>query len=156
MRLRTALALATTLAFATASTAQAQTATLDPNDLKCLVFSFVLANAKEEQTKTAGALAAFYYLGKIDGRSPGVSLDGPIVDVAKDLKPEDVQAMSARCGAELQTRGQSISALGARLTKMSADQQQAQPAAPASPAAAAPAAPKAATPAPKAPAAKKK
>jgi hypothetical protein len=116
-----AAAALTTAILAMAPQARAQPA-VDPADLQCLVFSFALADSKEETARSAGSLAAFYFLGKIDGKTPGANLDDPIIALAKTLKPEDVQKYATRCGAELQGRGKSISELGERLQKAAASE----------------------------------
>jgi hypothetical protein len=74
-----------------------------------------MADSKDEATKNAGALSAFFYWGKIQGRSPNAALDKLIVDFASKLGEADTEALTKRCGADFKAEIESMSALGARL-----------------------------------------
>jgi hypothetical protein len=113
---RCAMALAGAALLA-AGSARAQPKAPDPQDLQCLVVTFIMADSKDEGTKAAGALGAFFYLGKIQGKTPGADLDKPIMDLAGNLSANDIKAYGERCGAELKAEGQAVSALGQRLQK---------------------------------------
>ena len=123
---RCALALAA-MTLVAAGSARAQPKAPDAKDLQCLVTTFIMADSKEDQIKQAGALGAFYYLGKIEGRSPGADLDKPIIELAGKLTAEDIKAYGERCGAELKAEGQSVQALGERLQKAATDAAAAKP-----------------------------
>lgn len=150
MRKLIAATLVAGLAAGTAMSAAAPAAAAapDPKDIECLVFTYMVASSSNQSEANAGALGAFYFLGKIDGTSPGADLDGPVAASFTGLKQGDLDALGKRCFAELQSRSAKVTAMGAQLQKLSPP-----PAATAAPAA--PPAPATPAPAP-APAPKKK
>ena len=106
------------LALLTAATgARAQSKAPDAEDLQCLVVTFIMADSKDEGTKTAGALGAFYFLGKLQAKTPNADLDKPILDLAPKLTAETIKTFGERCGAELKAESQAINALSERLQK---------------------------------------
>lgn len=88
-------------------------------DLHCVAaISSAIGMAKTENDKSQMIAGNLYFLGKVDGESPGLDLEQAMVDVvsgadfAKRL-PDEMR----RCGAELQSRGQAMVEVGKALTK---------------------------------------
>jgi len=94
----------------------ARAAEPSPADVRCITVAFLLAgSAKDDNVKQAAVVSSFYFLGKVDGSAPGADLEAKIRDVATKLTQADAMADAKRCGAELQSRGLEIQALGERL-----------------------------------------
>ena len=87
-------------------------------DARCLIVSSALTDSDDAEVRTAGLIAAQYYLGRIDGRSPGVDLEALLIREAERLPPADQQALLTSCGAVLEQRGKALEAIGDRMTKM--------------------------------------
>jgi hypothetical protein len=114
-RIFEAAALAAGLAFGGCALANddAQTA-----DVRCLVVTLKALNVmKTEEMKSSGAVAVMYFVGKLDGREKGFDLQNAIVSEIDKMKSEDLGKEGQRCGAELQTRGQTMQEIGEDLTK---------------------------------------
>jgi hypothetical protein len=84
-------------------------------DLRCLAIAFNMAGSQDAQLSQAGALAAYYYLGKIDGRAPAIDLEDAIRRSSSSPSAGQFAAEAQRCGDELQTRGREITDIGLRL-----------------------------------------
>jgi len=112
MPVKILLSMAAVLALATPAAAQDQ-ATRD--DVRCLVLTFMMAGSANAQTQQQGFMGALYYLGKLDGRSPGLDLETRLRAEMPKMTPDQIKAEAPRCGQELIVRGQQVTAMGARL-----------------------------------------
>ena len=115
MRFQRSALLAIAIAVSTVGQPASAQPAPDRKDLECLVISFAAGSDKDEAKKGAAAISAFYFLGKIDSRTPGVDLEKPIVALVESTAPKDYETMAKRCADELQSRGKSLSDLGDRL-----------------------------------------
>ena len=79
-------------------------------DLKCLVFAINLSGDPDTTKAGAGAMAALYFMGRIDGREPTMDVGKRINELR--LKQSDMAAMSATCGGMLQARGKALAEIG--------------------------------------------
>jgi hypothetical protein len=84
-------------------------------DLRCLAVASVLASNSDPNVKNAGVMAALYYLGKLDGRDPGLDLETRLRQEVTQLSPQEIQSETLRCGAELAARGKTMNEIGLRL-----------------------------------------
>lgn len=84
-------------------------------DLRCLAIAFNMAGSQDAQLRQAGTLAAYYYLGKIDGRAPALDLEDAIHQANFSPSAAQFAAEAQRCGGELQIRGHEITEIGLRL-----------------------------------------
>lgn len=82
------------------------------NDLHCLMVYMQVSGSSDAKLQTAGTIGTIYFLGKLDGRIPGLDLEGRIITEAPKLPLAAFQAEAARCGTELKTRGQAETAMG--------------------------------------------
>lgn len=117
-RLHFAISLGLALPAFSAFPLQAQTpATID--DLQCTaVLSLDMAGTKDPARKNGFMLGVFYFLGRIDGRDPGLDLETALRSAATEfqqLAPEQRRAAAARCGQLLVARGRVFNAAGRRL-----------------------------------------
>ena len=106
--------------FAAASVAAVQPGTPLDQDLHCLTaIANTLGVAKTEADKSSLTAVMFYFLGKVDTAAPELDLEKAIVAVASspDFVTKQMPADLKRCGAEIGSRGQQLSAIGAALTK---------------------------------------
>ena len=114
--------LALTLA---AGQAQAQTSlpAEDLRDMQCLTLAAMVAGAApaEHQAGLTGGL--MYYLGRLEGRTPGVDWLARIGEYLQrpDVETE-VMAQGDRCAAEMIDKGQSLAQWGERLKDKAAPQ----------------------------------
>lgn len=95
----------------TALPAQAQERQLSPADradLNCLVIvAAILGEQAESGEDMAGGIGGLmYYLGRLEGRTPGVDWLEQAGYLLEDPKGMDFEAEAMRCGEELVVKGQ--------------------------------------------------
>ena len=106
--------------FAAAAVVAVQPGSALDQDLHCLTaIANTLGVAKTEEDKTSLTAVMFYYLGKVDAAAPDLDLEKAIVAVASlpDFAKKQLPTDLKRCGAEIGSRGQQLSAIGTALTK---------------------------------------
>jgi hypothetical protein len=108
---------ATTLAFATAASAQPAAATAS-DDAKCLLDMVALANAGSAETQQVGRDGVAFFTGRISAREPGFDFMR-LKTMAQTLNPQTAQTeLQQRCGPMLQKyMGQLVAALGGTATQ---------------------------------------
>ncbi len=89
----------------------------DRADGRCLIVSYLLADNQDAEIKNAAVIISQYYLGRLDGRSPGLDIEALIEAETEALDDAQVQALLQSCGAAVEKRGKEIEAMGARLEK---------------------------------------
>lgn len=105
-------------AMALASGAQAQaTKPQDMADLKCLALTAYLGGQMSEGDERRAGLAAgvMYYLGRLEGRTPGVEWLGRLAEYLETAEVADLQGEAQRCGEELKERGAALTTWGSRM-----------------------------------------
>ena len=93
---------------------------LDPatqEDVRCLTAMFALAGQESKDQQSAGTLGALYFLGRIDGRSPGLDLETAVAAESKRLTDDELGKNLQTCGTRMESRGKDIIALGKALEK---------------------------------------
>ena len=106
--------------FAAASLVAVQPGTPLDQDLHCLTaIANTLGVAKTEEDKSSLTAVMFYFLGKVDAAAPELDLEKAIVAVASspNFMTKQLPTDLKRCGTEMGSRGQQLSAIGAALTK---------------------------------------
>ena len=63
-------------------------------------------------------MLAIYFLGRIDGRSPGVDLQELLKREAKKMTASEFGSATDRCGAEMSARGEEINRIGKTLEQV--------------------------------------
>lgn len=86
-------------------------------DIRCLLATAMLADSKDPQVKQAGAAGALYYLGRLDGRSPGLDIEAAVEAEADSLTEATQGSLLKKCGATLEQRGAYLVQAGKALEK---------------------------------------
>lgn len=92
------------------------------DDVRCLVVAMKMASSSDQTTRSASAVLAYYYFGRVDGASPGLDLGAAIIDELSKMTPEVLQSEARRCGTELSKRGAALTAIGQDLKKQGEEQ----------------------------------
>jgi predicted small secreted protein len=82
------------------------------DDVRCLVVSLAIAGVGGKDVQAAGMMATLYYLGRLDGRAPGLDLENRVIDEVVAMRPADVKTTAARCGETMKGRGEALAAVG--------------------------------------------
>lgn len=104
-------------ALALAGVSTAAHAEDDPNrdDVKCVLA--MSAMLKLPQYASAGATGLFYYVGRIEGRSPGYDLEHALRKEGGDMQRNDYRAEMERCGAALAAKNAQLKGMQAQPPK---------------------------------------
>lgn len=83
-------------------------------DLRCTIAAVALAgsaggNATLQQQAT---MAALYFIGKLDGRTPNLDLEAGIRAEMAKMSQSEMGAEAQRCGQQLMGRGQALQTIG--------------------------------------------
>jgi hypothetical protein len=93
-------------------TASAQPA----NDMRCLLVSNLFAKSgKEPKAKRVGEVAAYFYLGRIDGRVSSDQLRTAMREQQKTVTAENAGAVMAACARRMEASARSVQAVGRQL-----------------------------------------
>ena len=114
-KLRNSLFLLTSMVIAPISSASAQSEATQA-DLGCLVAIMQSAEQIDKVRPGSSAVAAMYYLGKVDADDPSLDLEAAIRDLIPKMSSKDVGAEDVRCGNKLRERGQAMNVIGQHLT----------------------------------------
>lgn len=98
-----------------AAAATAQPSPADLLDLRCIAALAGLSTlAEKPDQKEKMVIGMLYFVGKIDGRSPGFDYQGQLAALAAqpDYAEKNLFADAKRCGDELKARGDELQKLG--------------------------------------------
>lgn len=109
-----AMILSLAVALAVAAPAQADDGTT-ASDLKCLLLTIGGMSSRDPQVKEASTMGMLYYLGRINGREPGIDVPQALVGTMKSFRAENAEAESERCGRTMIERGQELQKLAEHL-----------------------------------------
>ncbi|MBU4433691.1 MAG: hypothetical protein KKC14_04655 [Alphaproteobacteria bacterium] len=107
--------IATALALLAAGPTRAE-APETTEDLRCLAISFAVTSNKDPAISQAGILSALYYLGRLDGREPRFELEKRLSEPNVLPVGKALEELAQNCGSKLQTRGQELVEMGARIS----------------------------------------
>ncbi|HEY1416064.1 MAG TPA: hypothetical protein VGF42_09305 [Caulobacteraceae bacterium] len=87
------------------------------DDVRCLALAAALtANPSiDANEKSASQAVGIYYLGRLDGRTPGLDIKSRLIEQAKLMGAMSVDAIKAQaqvCGAAFGARGRALEELG--------------------------------------------
>ncbi|HZC16614.1 MAG TPA: hypothetical protein VE309_07625 [Caulobacteraceae bacterium] len=108
-----AIAIAVSLALAGAVPAFAQSD--DATDLRCFVVASVLMNSSDRNQRAAGVIGSLYFMGRLDGRSPGLDWNRRLTAEMAAMSGSDLSAASAACGAIMTAQGYRMGAMSKRV-----------------------------------------
>jgi hypothetical protein len=97
--------------------AAAATSAATKADVRCMIVAMQMGQVPGATAQTAGLLAMYYYLGRLDGRAPDADLATLIEDEVRDWTAADNQSESLRCGSEITTMGRRLQVIGERLVE---------------------------------------
>lgn len=89
----------------------------DADDVRCLIVAAELGDSKDKELEQAGSIMTMYYLGKLDGRSPGTDLEALVARQASAMGEEEKERLLIACSAQLELRGKQLEAVGERLSR---------------------------------------
>ena len=81
-------------------------------DVRCLVVSAMSVATQDSWLAAAGTLSAFYWLGRLDGRTPDLDLENRVLEQVHSLSPNQLAAEAQRCGELLKDRGAFLTRMG--------------------------------------------
>lgn len=85
-------------------------------DLHCLGVSMIIGGMSEDEAVKNGLMAAsMFYLGRLEGRNPSVVWLDRLGDYLRTTTPEQMQAQTRRCGAEIAEMGGRVQTWSARI-----------------------------------------
>lgn len=116
--MKTLLLMASMGALVLASPAQA-----DPNtdDVHCFLVAIKMADSDQPAQKTLGLMGQFYWMGKLDGRMPGLDMETAVMAELPKMLGKLFERESARCGKELGERSKAEIDMGQDLHKRAAE-----------------------------------
>lgn len=107
-----ALGLIISLGLAGQAAAQAKSAiTAQDVDLRCMLVASALSQNKEPAARGLSNIMVFYYMGRLDVRSPGLALGPALQAEAQKSPPAEMQAQGQKCIATMKARAGALQAL---------------------------------------------
>ena len=88
-------------------------------DMRCLILTSEMAESEDKDLETAGLIASQYYLGRIDGRSPGADLEKLLVQEAGRIADEERPQLTMACAKHMEERGKHLEAVGNKIAAAS-------------------------------------
>jgi hypothetical protein len=92
---------------------QASAAPAAPNDtdLQCMLVASALGQNKQPGAQSLSSIMAFYYLGRLDARTPGVALGPALRAEVQKTAPQALQVQAQKCVATMKARAGALQAL---------------------------------------------
>jgi hypothetical protein len=87
------------------------------DDIRCLIAAASLAASDDPKIKQAGGAGALYYLGRLDGRSPGLDIEAAVAAEMDAVTGVPQGPLLKKCGATIEGRGAYLIAVGKALEK---------------------------------------
>ncbi len=77
-------------------------------DLRCLAVAMAMAGSPDPKVRDDGVFAAYYYLGRIDGREPNLNLEASLIAQFKALGAGGAKTEIQTCGLLMAARTKAI------------------------------------------------
>lgn len=87
-------------------------------DVRCVIIGAQLASSPDAGQRSTAGLLLSYYVGRLDGRAPGLNLERLIAEELGKLTPVDLQVERRRCGDALSAKGKEIARIGDSLSRL--------------------------------------
>lgn len=84
-------------------------------DAQCVVIGARISASPDQQQRASGQLLTVYFLGRIEGRSPGINLEKLIELQATAMTRDDERRALQRCGKEFASQGTELVRIGRML-----------------------------------------
>ena len=79
---------------------------------RCLLIAVAAMQSGDANMAQAGKFASLYWMGRVNGASPGADLTRELGAAAKSMDGTNLQAEAARCGEEMKKRGLEMQQVG--------------------------------------------
>jgi hypothetical protein len=86
-------------------------------DIRCVAVGMHFAEAPDSHQKSTGTLLVLYYMGRLDGRAPSLSIDKLLGEQIDRMTAADYSTEAARCSQNLALKGAQIKQLGEAMQK---------------------------------------
>ena len=86
-------------------------------DIRCVAVGMHLAEAPDSHQKSTGTLLVLYYMGRLDGRAPGLELEKLLAAQIDTMTASDYSTEAMRCSQTLSEKGAQIKHLGELMQK---------------------------------------
>ena len=93
----------------------------DTDDVHCFIVAIKMADSNQPALQTSGLMGQFYWMGKLDGRSPGTDMETAVMAELPKMLGDLFQREYARCDKELRARGKSEVEMGRDMQKRAAE-----------------------------------
>ncbi|WP_309644946.1 hypothetical protein [Phenylobacterium sp.] len=108
------------VSLALAGSAQAQQAET-VRDMRCAAaIAFMAAQSGAPDASKDAAMGLLYFLGRVEGREPGMALEPAFKATVATMTEADIQTDLVRCGAALSVKGKELQVIGKSLQDASA------------------------------------
>lgn len=87
-------------------------------DVQCILVGARLSDSSDQRQRLSGEMLLTYFLGRVDGRSPGVDLESFLTREAQKMTTSDFAKAARRCGMEFSARGAEIVRIGKTLEQL--------------------------------------
>lgn len=88
------------------------------SDIRCIVVAMKMSAGGSSAQKASATMITLYYLGRLDGRTPGLNVEGLIAKEAAEMSAAELRSDAARCGRVLVEKGREIQRIGLRLMEL--------------------------------------
>lgn len=92
--------------------ASAAPAAANRTDLQCMLVASALGKNKEPEARGLSNIMVFYYLGRLDARTPGVDLGPALRAEVQKTPPQELQIQAQKCVETMKARAGALQALG--------------------------------------------
>ena len=86
-------------------------------DVRCFIALSALSQTADGETKQAAAAGTLYFLGRLDGHSPGLDLEAAVTAEAPGMTEAVLGSLLKSCGEKIRSRGEYLLAVGGALQK---------------------------------------
>ena len=85
------------------------------SDIQCIVVAMKMSATEGSAQQASATMITLYYLGRLDGRTPGLNVEGLIAREAAKMSAAELRSDAVRCGRVLVEKGREIQRIGLRL-----------------------------------------
>jgi hypothetical protein len=87
----------------------------------CFIVAIKMADSNQPALQTSGLMGQFYWMGKLDGRSPGTDMETAVMAELPKMLGDLFQREYARCDQELRARGKAEVEMGRDMQRRAAE-----------------------------------